>query len=127
MSQPDVLDPEAAAFDAMLERGISSLRSTARRTRSAQLFNAVPVIGRWTMPAPDGSDVPMPVLRVSLRRPEVADLARVVCTEEPGGAVWAAWRWVPGHPFTADRLTLDVKIMRPVRTAFLLAFTLPRD
>jgi hypothetical protein len=127
MNQPDVLDPEAAAFETMVERGIASLRSSALKGLSAPLAAAVPILDRWMLPSiedPDGA--PVPVLRVSPRRPDVADLGRVLGTEGEGGAR-LAWRWLPGHGFTADRLLLDVTIMRPVRAVFVLAFTLPRD
>jgi hypothetical protein len=123
MSRPTVSDP----FAADLTRALASLRSTARRGLSAPLFGAVPVLERWLMPWLDAAGpCRLPAVRVSPRRPDVADLARVLGTEGTG-TVWSSWRYLPGHGFTADRVTLDLKILRPVRAAFVLALTVPRD
>jgi hypothetical protein len=125
VSRPGGPDRSRGAIRERTERDAAALRCTAVRAIGEPLFAAVPVVGRRMIPSPDaGPEVP--VLTVSPRRPDVADLGRVLEAEGSGMAA-SVWRWVPGHGLTADRMVLDVTVTAPVRTSFVVAFTLPRD
>ena len=112
-----------SVVDDQLAHDLAALRSTALRTLSAPLDTAVPIIGRWTAAVNDG---PLPVFQISRRRPDVADLPRVLFTEGDGAAR-VSWRTLPGYGITRDRIVLEVSVARPVIAEFALAFTLPRD
>lgn len=87
---------------------------------------AVPLLGCGilALPTQDGSEIEMPIAYLDCRRrPDVADLARVHRLEGEGDQV-ATWTFclAPGVPGVESLAVLDLRLVRPVRCRFSIAF-----